>query len=198
MKTQTLDIPLKGSRDYIHGTHLFNLAFKVLSEDAGKAPDEFEIAFHSMAYKQVELVWDTEVAPDNAFAAGSASTDNGRKRYWMRELQAPLSNRQPYPEDEIVKALTFDADFSQARLDTPFAYSDIELWVSMIKAMHQARFADAAGKWVFARAKLRSYTPEHPPMVHRVALGATLGTKLTRNEAYLNDDKIGDIFFALM
>lgn len=198
MKTRTLDIPFKGARDYIHGTHLFDLALKVLSEDIGQVPGEFEIAFHRMAYKQVELIWGTEAAPDNAFAAGSASTAEVRIRFWFRELEAPPSNRQPYPEDEIVENLTFDADFSQARLDIPFAYSDMELWVSMIKAMHQLRFADATGKWVFARAKLRSYIPDHPPMLHRVSLAATLGTRLTRNEVYLNNEKIGDVFFAMM
>lgn len=198
MKTKTLDIPLKGSRNYIQGPDLFNAAFETLAEEAGGSAGEFEIAFHRMAHKKVELVWDTDTAPEDAFAAGSQSTQQGRARYWMRELDAPLSGRQPYPEDEIVARMTFEEGFSQARLNKEFPYSDMEIWVSMIKAMHQRRFADAAGKWVFVRAKLWAYDPRHAPASRRVELAATLGTKLTRNLVYLNDEKIGDVFFALM
>lgn len=198
MKTKTLDIPLKGSRDYIQGPDLFNAAFETLVEEAGAVSGEFEIAFHRMAHRQVQLIWDTDDAPGDAFALGSNSIKGTRARYWMRELEAPLSDRQPYPEHEIVAQLSFDEALSEARLDTPFPYSDMEIWVSMIKALHQRRFAGAAGKWVFARAKLRAYDPKHAPASLRVALAATLGTKLTRNEVYLNDEKIGDVFFALM
>lgn len=151
-----------------------------------------------MAHSQVELVWDTDTAPEDAFAAGSWSTPQGRTRYWMRELDSPLSDRQPYPEEEIVARLDFNEDFSQAQLDEASPYSDMEIWVSMIKAMHQRRFADANGKWVFVRAKLFAFMPKHAEVALRVELAATLGTKLTRNTVYLGDQKVGDVFFALM
>lgn len=198
MKTKTLDIPLKGSRDYIQGSDLFNAAFEALVAEAGEPSGEFEIAFHRMAHRQVELVWETEDAPADAFALGSRTSNGVRARYWMRESEAPLSDRQPYPEDEIVAQMRFDEALSEAQLSMAFPYSDMEIWVSMIKALHQRRFTDAAGKWVFARAKLKTYDPTHAPAPLRVALAATLGTKLTRNEVYLNDEKIGDVFFALM
>lgn len=198
MKTKTLDIPLKGSRDYIQGPDLFNAAFETLAEKVGRSSGEFEIAFHRMAHRQVELVWETDEAPRDAFALGSYSIEGVRARYWMRELETPLSDRQPYPERDIVAQMKFDEALSEARLDKPFSYSDMELWVSMIKELHQRHFADAAGKWVFARAKLRAYDPKHPPASMRVALVAMLGTKLTRNEVYQNDKKLGDVFFALM
>lgn len=198
MKTTTLDIPLKGARDYIQGPDLFNAAFETLAAEPGGVSGDFEIAFHRMAHSQVELIWDTDTAPEDAFAVGSWSMPQGRARYWMREVDAPLCDRQPYPEEEIVAKLDFDEDFSKAQLDDAFPYSDMEIWVSMIKAMHQRRFADAAGKWLFARAKLWAYDPHHAPASLRVELAATLGTKLTRNVVYLNDEKIGDIFFTLM
>ncbi|WP_370213844.1 hypothetical protein [Roseovarius sp.] len=198
MKTKTLDIPLKGSRDYIQGPDLFNAAFETLAAEAGGPSGDFEIAFHRMAHRQVELIWDTEDVPNNAFALGSRANNGIRARYWMREIETPLSDRQPYPEDEIVAQMRFDEALSEAYLGTAFPYSDMEVWVSMIKALHQRRFADAAGKWVFARAKLKAYELTHAPAPLRVALAATLGTKLTRNEVYLNDEKIGDVFFALM
>lgn len=198
MKTKTLDIPLKGSRDYIQGPDLFNAAFETLVEEAGGPSGDFEIAFHRMAHRQVELIWDTQDGPKDAFALGSRSIEGGRTRYWMREIEIPLSDRQPYPEDEIVAQMRFDEALSEAQLDTAFPYSDMELWVSMIKALHQRRFVEAAGKWVFARAKLKTYDTGHAPAPLRATMAATLGTKLTRNEVYLNDEKIGDVFFALM
>lgn len=198
MEKQAFDIPLKGERDYIQGPDLFNLAVQTLSE-AGEGPaDEFELAFHRMAHRQVALVWDTDVAPEDAFAVGSRLRDGQRDRFWMTELAAPLGNRQPYPEDRIVAQMSFDDEFRTARLEPGFAYSDMELWVSMIKAMHQRRFAGADGKWVFVRAKLWTYDPNHAPAVLCAELTATLGTKLTRNVVYLDEQKIGDVFFALM
>ncbi|MCW9044079.1 MAG: hypothetical protein OQK05_12120 [Pseudopelagicola sp.] len=198
MKTRTLDIPLKGVRDYIQGPDLFNMAIQTVSQDLGVLPEDFEIAFHRMAHLQVELVWDTDTAPEGAFAGGSWMCDGQRARYWMRELDAPLTMREPYPEEEIVAEMAFDDDFNEARLPAFPPYSTMELWVSMIKAMHQRRFADAEGKWVFARAKLCAYDPNHAPGELRVELAAKLGTKLTRNSVYLNETKIGDVFFALM
>lgn len=198
MKTKMLDIPLKGERSYIQGPDLFNAAFETLSDEAGGAPIDFEIAFHKMALKQVELIWDTDEAPEECFALGMRSLAGERARFWMREIETPLSERQPYLEEEIVAQMSFDETLTKARLDSPFPYSEMELWVSMIKALHQRRFADADGKWVFVRAKLSAYARQDAVEALRVELAATLGTKLTRNAVYMGDRKIGDVFFALM
>lgn len=198
MKTKKLDIQLKGDRDYVHGTDLVDLVYPTLAEGAGGALDTFEIAFHRMGRRQAELIWDTDTPPEGTFANGAWARGAKRGRFWVREGTAVIDGRRPYPEEEIVAQLTYDEGNSEARLLAPLSFSDIEHWIPMIKAMHQRRFADAAGKWVFARAKLRAYDPRHGPSSLRVALAATLGTKLTRNEVYLNDEKIGDVFFALM
>ena len=121
-----------------------------------------------------------------------------RERFWMTELATPLGDRQHYPEDRIVAQMAFEDGFRKVRLEVGFPYTDMELWVSMIKTMHQRCFANVNGKWVFVRAKLHAYDPDHTPAVLRAELAATLGTKLTRNVVYLSEKKIGDVFFALM
>lgn len=199
MKTKRLDIPLKGAREYLHGPDLFDASFDTLITDKHEAYDTFEISFHRMARKQVDLVWDIDKAPQDAVALGRLSRTGGALlHFWICEQNEPLTKRTTCPEEEIVTELKFADDFSNARLEEKPSHTLMETWVPMIKAMHQRRFADADGKWMFARAKTWAYEPQQTPSALRVELLATLGTKLTRNGVFADGKLVGDVFFVLM
>lgn len=197
MRKKTFDGPLKGDRDYIQGPDLFNWAFKTLHQCERCPPDEFELAFHRMARRQVAMVWGTDSEPEDAIAVGSLLRDGKRDRFWMIELAAPVTGRQPYPEDKIVANISFEDGFNRASLGSGLPYSDMELWVSIIKAMHQNRFDAAGKKWVFVRAKVWSMV-DKPCQQLGAELAAHFGTKLTRNVVYRDDDKVGEVYFALI
>ena len=198
MKTKTLDIPFKGLRDYHHGSYLFNSVFQTLMVDYNDLPDEFEITLNRMAHRQVALIWDTNKLPNTAFAKGSFVQSGKNIRFCIHELDEPVIERAPYPEDEIEASMSFDEVCTKVQIAADMRYSVIELWISMIKAMHKRHFTDADGKWVFVRAKVFLYDPNCTPAVLRAELAASLGTKLTRNVVYMDDKKIGEVFFALM
>lgn len=198
MPQKTFDIPLKGPRSYIQGPDLFAIAYTELARLTGSTPTAFEISCHRLAHRQVELVWEPTPAPEDAFASGSYRNANNKTGYWFREVDAELTQRQPYPEDELVADMKFRSDGKDVTLEDGQSFGDMEIWVSMIKTMHQRLYPDAEGKWVFVRAKVADYVPSTPPTRYRAVLAAALGVKLTRNEIFTGSSKVGDVFFALM
>lgn len=202
MTTQMLDLPFKGTRDYLHGTDFFQSACTALSASEAAPLESFEIAFHKVAKGQVEFVTaegDAVLDPKGSCARGKfRRADGSAGQFLFLETPATPSRRIPYPEQDIVAPLKFSEDDSQATLDHAMGFTDIETWIPMIKATHDRLFPDAQGKWMFGRAKLSGYSPEHAPSSYQVVMAAALGTKLTRNDIYLGERRVGDIFFVLM
>lgn len=199
MKTKRLNIPLRGAREYLQGAALFDASIDTMPSQVHKPYDTFEISFHRMAHKQVDLVWDTDEAPQNTVATGKLGlVDGALSHFWICEQDEPLHDREACPEKEIFERLRFGDDFSTTYLDEKPSHSPMDTWIAMIKAMHQRRFPDAQGKWIFARAKMNAYDPQIVPSKLKVVLMATLGTKMTRNGVFLDDQLVGDVFFVLM
>ena len=198
MRKKTFNIPLKGDRNYIQGPDLFDCAIQTLVCDEEGSADGLEIAFHRMVNTQVAMVWGTDTAVKDAFAVGALLKGGERSRFWMIELPQQVSNRQPYYEDKIVAKMSFDDDLNRVYLDSDLQYSEMELWVSMIKAMHQHRFGNIIGKWVFVRAKIWLNVGSTSSNKLSVKLTATLGTKLTRSVVYRNNTEAGEVYFALI
>lgn len=139
------------------------------------------------------------IYPSGSCARGRFRRSDGQSgQFVFRETDAEPTTRKPYPEEGIVAALSFSGDGSQAVVDHNLGFTDVEIWISMIKATHGRLFPDSQGKWMFGRAKLSGYALDHPPASYRVVMAAALGSKLTRNDIYLGETRVGDIFFVLM
>ena len=198
MISATLQIPFKGSRDYLQGPDIFDWVLSYLN-DANAGPlDVFEISFHSMAIKPLELSVREVPRGGKPTATGYYVGTEGKVRFWLTETNGKIEGRVPYSEEELVACLHYFDNDNEVELAKGVGFSDIETWVSMTKALHHKMFPEATGKWVFARAKLNAYTSDRIMAKYRVKLASKLGHKLTRNEIYLNDVKVGDIFFSLM
>ena len=197
MKRRCFDIPLKGSRSYIQGPDLFDVAFNTLAEVTAGAPEKFEISFHKMAQRQVELTWDARMSPETYFASGRWTRSGQTKNFWFQEVDADLRSRRCYPEDIIIDSMVVKDDSAKVNLSGSIEFSNMEIWVSMLKAMHQRKFSEKKGKWLFVKANLVGYEPELTCDSLRVDMHSALGTKLTRNLVYQNQRRVGEVYFAL-
>lgn len=197
MRSFQLPARFKGGRDYIHGTDLFDAAQAVITDVTQQPAPNFEIAFNAMATKGVTLLLD---APAQAKPCGTGVYWEGaeKRKFWLVVDERGVDDLVPYPEELVTTSMDIDGETATATVAPDVAFSNIEIWVPMIKALHVHLFPEAEGKWVFVRAQLKNYTPERGTGQFEVALASRVGQKITRNEVSLDGQKVGDIFFMQM
>ena len=203
MKIPILPLPLqgmrfKGNRDYLHGTDVLPAALHALaSERSLEGMRDIDIVFHALARTGLTLC---ESLPHSREprAQISCTIDGTRHKFLLVEDGRPVTDRQTYPEEQIVAATTIDVPAKAASSSAPLPFTNIERWIAMIKALHHAVYPDARGKWLFARAKLATYTETQMSTVnHMVCIESDFGGKLTRSGLVIDGRRIGDIYFAL-
>lgn len=188
----------KGNRDYLHGTDTLPIALRALSggRPLGSISD-IDIVFHALARTGLTLV--ENVPPGKEVKAQlSCTIDGTRRKLFLVEDGRPITERHPYPEEQIVAVTTIDADSPTATSAARLPFTNIERWIAMTKALHHAAYPQAKGKWLFARARLASYQDTTRENVeHRIQIQSDFGGKLTRSTLTVDGCNIGDIFFAL-
>lgn len=203
MNTPTLPLPLqgmrfKGDRDYLHGTDILPVALHALAN--GRPLEEvsdIDIVFHALARTGLTLC---EPAPQGSEPKAQLSFAIGgvHHKFLLVEDGRPVTERQPYPEEQIVTATTIDAPAKTASSSIVLRFTNIERWIAMIKALHHVLYPEAQGKWLFARAKLAAYADAYPHTInHVVRIESDFGGKFTRSGLTIDGRKIGDIYFAL-
>lgn len=191
-------LQFKGDRDYLQGAEILSIALRALSDDESpNAISKIDIVFHALA--RTGLTLGEDVPPgQEAKAQLSCDIDGVRRRLFLVEDGRPITERHPYPEEQIVAVTTIDASAATATSEAWLPFTNIERWIAMTKALHHAAYPQAKRKWLFARARLASYPDTtRGNAEHRVQLQSDFGGKLTRNTLTVDGRNIGDIFFAL-
>lgn len=192
-----LDLKFKGGRDYLHGTDIFSSTLNCLSAHYGKIKD-IDFAFHRQAHKQLKLVLSDSPLQDGAVSVCSFSIDGIRKRAGLYETQYAVTERYPYPEDEIVNSMDIDIVGRKGELQGEVVYSDIEIWVAMTKALHYRVFPHLKGKWFFVRGRFHEYTLSSVAKRREIVIASSFNDKLTRSEAMQDGVKLGEIYFSIV
>lgn len=191
-------LQFKGDRDYLQGAEILPIALRALSDDGSQnVISEIDIVFHTLARTGLTLVENVPPGKE-AKAQLSCTIDGTRRKLFLVEDGRPITERHPYPEEQIVAVTTIDADSPTATSAARLPFTNIERWIAMTKALHHAAYPQAKGKWLFARARLASYQDTTRENVeHRIQIQSDFGGKLTRSTLAVDGRNIGDIFFAL-
>lgn len=192
-----LDLKYKGSRDYLHGTDIFSSTLNCLFARFGKI-ENIDFAFHRQAHQQLKLVVGDSPLEERAAAVCSFSVDGIRKRAGLYETQNGVTERYPYPEDEIVSSMDIDILGRKGILLGGRGYSDIEIWVAMTKALHYRVFSQSKGKWFFVRGRFHQYTASSVAERRELVIASAFNDKLTRCEAVQDGVKLGEIYFSIV
>jgi len=203
MNTPGLPLPLdgmrfKGDRNYLHGTDILPMALHALSrgQPLGTIRD-IDIVFHALARIVSGLCVETPSGCEPKARLGCC-IEGMRRKFLLVEDGRPVTERHPYPEEQIVAATAIDTASAAATSSASLPFTNIERWVAMTKALHHAMYPDARGKWLFARAKFVAYQDAGPGQAeHRVGIQSDFGGKLTRSVLTVGGRNIGDIFFTL-
>lgn len=203
MNIPTLPLPLqgmrfRGNRDYLQGADILPIALHALANDRSlEEMRDIDVVFHALARTGLTLC---EHVPQDSEpkAQLSCKIDGVRRKFLLVEDGRPITERQLYPEEQIVAATAINVPEKTASSSAVLQFTNIERWIAMIKALHQAVYPHAQGKWLFARAKLATYTETQSGTVnHGVCIESNFGEKLTRSRLTIDGRRIGDIYFAL-
>ncbi len=191
----------KGQRDYLQGGDLYDAACAILETNGYSDLRKIDVAFHKILREGLDLeVLECPVAnaPTDAAAVFQfASADQSYAAYLIPNGQ-PVTNRDPYHEEQIVEACEFDLPQQQVTVSKPLPFSNIEILVAMNKALLQRLFPDSGGKWYFTRLQLSGTVWNRTFAAMQVRLEANLNFLVTRSAIVADGKPIGRIFFSLV
>lgn len=201
MNDSNLKLVFKGERNYVHGTTMFDETVRLLS-DAGYEPlNAVEFLIHKMTSANLKLVVEPyrEAAPASDDVAVMRFAADGQPMQACVKLQDGMpETRMPYDESAVSNRCEIDAAARSIRLlNDGFGFSQIEVLVSMNKALHLAVLDKPADtSWVFCRWDSPVWPLRADLSGATVTLKQTLGTRLTRADVELDGQMLGQIYFS--
>lgn len=199
MKCVDLDLSFKGDRDYLHGTSLYDGVMAWIVNAYGERPiTELDVSYHRLARTQVAIYSALRGNQEEPLGVLSFSSEGRRRKLFLYETGQPVTVRSDCGEDQICSQVVVDNDQQKATMSPLPGFTDIELWVFMIKRLHHEIFPDLPGKWLFVRARFPIYIEQlmhDKPFV--VQLLSNFQNKLTRSALFVGNDFVGEIYFSL-
>lgn len=182
---------LKGSRNYVQGTSLFN-ALVHAANLRGLPDGKINVSFKHTIHNPICVLEQRSPTTEDSAVAKLFGKDGESIVLCLNEASSTEeANRQEFDESEVCRgAVVGDRSIVQ---DNPHHQDHIELLVSLCKKMHQVCI-DNTKKWVFSR-----YDGQFPiPAAEKIELRITkqVGTRLTCSEVIINGEKIGDMYFS--
>lgn len=198
VKIKDIEFKFKGSRNYIHGSDLFNAMIPV---NLSIGVHNLRFSVHDFVYSPVCQIYLT----DNKETLNNLPHINARCQYDMEGIthflaltqvgnDASLAGRYKYDEEEILSLCHMEGEGIALIQHSPFTF--IENVVAMNKHMHQQLFPDALGKWIFTRIDLMHGCDEQESIA--LQLKHNMNYRLTKTDILVNGVKVGDIFFSLV
>lgn len=196
-----LDICFKGARTYVHGTDMLNVVYASVVRQTG-ATGICRLNFMINRMTSHNLSVELEQGEPHAVAAQppvATLSFQVNEQSWhgtlVEEPDEP-SCRYPYDEESIIEKCRVDQSGRSISLEGETDFTPIEVVVAMTKALHQALYPDAPGKWVFCRWESEHWPITIPASGFSVMLSKTLGSRLTKSAVVAGEERVGWIYFS--
>jgi hypothetical protein len=195
-KKESLEFSFKGTRNYVHGTDIYNKMIDLLKDDL--LNKNFDLSFHGIAKNNINL---SEIKPDDEsllkFVCKYTNNDLGKKVLFATEDNTTIISRYDYPEDDICRLSELNIERQEVLLNSNSSFSFIENSVALNKYLLETLFPNVNGKWYFTRLQLRNIpTNKFYPL--KLLLKANFNFKLTKTEIFISDKSVGYIYFSLV
>jgi heme/copper-type cytochrome/quinol oxidase subunit 2 len=189
--SEAIKFVLKGERDYVQGTSVFNALVDVASKSG------FQSGTLSMSLKRM-LVGTCCFVEQRAGEADDAviakfTGDDGTALSLVISDSHPEEDpvREPFDEDVACKGSTVRGE--SIFLKNPKHDDLIELVVSLCKKMH-IQVVSSTKKWIFSRYEGKA--PLARPESIEIQIRKKVGTKLTCSDVIFDGVKVADLFFS--
>ncbi|AFJ43282.1 hypothetical protein [Francisella orientalis] len=194
MTKKKLNFCFKGSRDYIHGTDIFNELKNCFNDSLNYENTMLDLSFHGIAKKKLDIVEDN--ATDAKVVVKFYDTNDDKKTYYLVENKDDIVCRYDYAENKIVELSKIDLDLGKINLNKDTSYSLIENIVALNKSLLENMFKEAFGKWYFTRLQLKKIPLNY--YLIRLEFKSNFNFKLTKTEIFLDNESLGFIYFSLV
>lgn len=186
-----MNLKYKGSRNYLHGSDIYNAINESLSIKFGGHLSR--LSFKRFARRHISLELTEPPTIDDFMGAGlwKDSSDN-RIQFWLIETAAAVTDSLPFDEDSIIKAAKIDGE--TIFLQSSNEFSLIENIIALTKRLNYHLSPNVDGKWVFGRLDLDQALPncwEDIAITRRIAVG----NAFSRNSITVDDKLCGEIRF---
>ena len=193
MIDMNINFSFKGSRNYVHGTDIFNKITENIDDDISK----IDLAFHGISNKNLRFTTNSPVNKNDIKVIFKYKNDsNNQIILYGYENSSSINNRYRYNEDIVCNNSKLNIEQKEISLNQKTGFTFIENIVAMNKYLLENLFK-VEGKWYFTRLQLDK--PIH--MINKdikIRFKSNFNFKLTRSEIVVEDDIIGYIFFSLL
>lgn len=189
----------RGDRNYVHGTSMYDRLTDHISEQMPeRSRASFHMVIHGFATHRCDFIYtlDADLMARPERGCAEVSTSSGIHG-WLVETDDEVTQRQPYPEEEITARCRLDGDGS-VRMLGRVPYRPIEILVAITKHLHYCSYPEARGKWIFTRLELDRFLVDEDGGQLAVNIRKSIGTKLTQSDIHSGDAKIGEIYFSMV
>ncbi|MCI5141557.1 MAG: hypothetical protein D3909_07490 [Candidatus Electrothrix sp. ATG1] len=184
-----MQVSLRGERDYIHSTSIFDSIISLRKKD-GIELKNIDFSMRRFTNKQCYLttkgkkkVNEEEIIGDYHDACGAMK---------ILELQEDITERTPYPEHEIID----QCSIHEKKISVPAVisnYTFIEKLIAAYKALLQQLFGASGNFFFFIRLTL-DHIPFGP---FEITYDRIISSKYYQGTITAQDNKIGLIFFGV-
>lgn len=196
-----LDLSFKGMRTYIQGPDMLNAAVAAVAHQIGAIElTQFNFIINSTTSRSLCLMVGQEkqrVLADQMPVATLSFKANGLS--WqgvLVEESGEPTCRHSYDEESIVALCRISQAEGCITLEGELMFTPIEVIVAMTKALHQALYPEAPGKWLFCRWESECWPIIISLSGISIVLGTTLGSRLTKSAVMLDGERIGWVYFS--
>jgi hypothetical protein len=196
MKT-SLNLKFKGERDYLQGPDILNETMLWLEQNhVPQKISKIDFSFHRMARNGLALHVEKKDSLGEPVAECSYLSGTEARHVYLYESGNPITERYPYDESLICKDFNINVAEKSGSLKTDLPFTDIEIWVSLTKALHQKTLPEIKGKWLFVRGRFPFYERSSRGTEKHLHIAANFQNRLTRTVLTSNADFSGEIFFS--
>ncbi len=199
MKSFDLAFKFKGSRDYVHGTDIFNALLKKLVDFGYAVPDRISFSMHRMMRSNLTVcLGSPDEMPEDKAAFCMLEKDSERVVLGLYENGRDVIGRYAYDEDAIVAGCVMTNSELTLKSAKRHPYTNIEKVVALNKSYMTQYFRENDGKWVFSKLQVAADFITIEPEIIRLTLISNIGVRMTRTQVRFDDKIVGEIYFSAL
>lgn len=188
-----IEIPLKGTRNYLRGADFVGQAQSALQSALGSGYLS-RLTFRRFTQKESVLLLGVPES-DAAFADGLFTlADGSEANFHLAETENETDERVAFDEDRIVGDATFALADQRAHVVFQSNHTMIDHIVALTKRLHYALAPDVQGKWVLVRLDFKQALPERAQRVS-ILVDRLVQNRFSTSQVLLDDISIGTIRF---
>lgn len=201
MRKIDLDIPLKGSRDYLKGEDKYEVIVSFLKSTYPELPDgKLKIVFHSFTNKQCSLICprlQNQIQRPKNFVDEFVYSLNDKKVVgWIVENDKLVMDNIPYPEELIFEnCLIKDQIVSLSNINSDF--NSMEVLVAMTKKLHLVLYPSKK-KWIVTQIEINRFLRPDDAANLEVKFKNNFKNRLTKSAIFSGKEILGGIYFSLV